>query len=169
MTRTHAKRGPKRHRPNRLNHSKQHRPDPPLKRHAYRAFEADLDRQIGRRMRVAREARGVTLVDLAGVLGISYQQLQKYERAIDRVAASRLRMIADELDVTMDYFVAEVPPPQPVAGPRTQRTLPELMRAMPTEWALAYALIGQLLGQASPVKPHDEEAQQPYTAPTDED
>ena len=57
------------------------------------------DREIGRRIRVYRLARRITQVALADHLGISFQQIQKYERGVNRVSASRLKKVAAFLEV----------------------------------------------------------------------
>ena len=50
----------------------------------------DIDVYVGRKLRRAREAAGMTQAQLASVLGVSFQQLQKYERADNRISAGRL-------------------------------------------------------------------------------
>jgi transcriptional regulator with XRE-family HTH domain len=51
---------------------------------------AALDRVIGQRLRRRREALGVTTAELADRVGVSPQQLHKYETGVNRVATSRL-------------------------------------------------------------------------------
>lgn len=70
-------------------------------------FEA-YDLHIGRRLRELRESRGLTQAQLAAQLGVTFQQLQKYERGVNRVAASRLYQAALVLDVQ----VADLMPPR---------------------------------------------------------
>ena len=53
---------------------------------------------IGLRVRQARVSRGVSRSELASALGVSYQQVQKYETGVNRIAASRLCEIAIVLD-----------------------------------------------------------------------
>jgi transcriptional regulator with XRE-family HTH domain len=62
------------------------------------------DLHIGARLRLLREARGVTQVRLARELGLSFQQLQKYEHGENRVSASRLFEMARLLDAEVGYF-----------------------------------------------------------------
>lgn len=64
----------------------------------------DLDRLIGQRIRVRRQALGISLEVLAARLGISYQQLQKYEHGQNKIAASTLAEIADQLQMPIGYF-----------------------------------------------------------------
>ena len=63
-----------------------------------------IDSQIGKRLRNRRVARGMTQSDLAEKLDLSYQQLQKYETAGNRISAGRLWQIAKILEVDPSYF-----------------------------------------------------------------
>lgn len=54
----------------------------------------DIDVRIGRRVELARKSAGLTQHQLAQKLGISFQQLQKYECAANRISCSRLHDIA---------------------------------------------------------------------------
>lgn len=65
---------------------------------------AELDCQIGARIRAMRVLAGLRLVDLAAHLGISQQQLMKYELGRNRVSASRLWQIAEVLDADIRFF-----------------------------------------------------------------
>ena len=42
--------------------------------------------------------------ELAGTVGVSYQQLQKYETGVNRISAARLSLIADELGIPIESF-----------------------------------------------------------------
>jgi transcriptional regulator with XRE-family HTH domain len=64
----------------------------------------DTDRKIGALIRQHREANGWTQTTLAAAIGVTFQQLQKYERGISRVSASRLYDIAKELNVPVASF-----------------------------------------------------------------
>lgn len=63
-----------------------------------------VDIKIGRRVRDARLSHGMTQTDLAEAVGVSFQQVQKYETGANRISGSRLWMIAKVLDVPMRYF-----------------------------------------------------------------
>lgn len=54
----------------------------------------DLDYEIGRRIRERRRLAGLSLAALGRAVGVTYQQIQKYETADDRVPISRLVAIA---------------------------------------------------------------------------
>lgn len=59
----------------------------------------DFDRLVGTKLRQLRLEAGLTLQDLAGQLGISHQQLQKYETATNRISVGMLPGIAEVLGV----------------------------------------------------------------------
>ena len=63
-----------------------------------------IDSQIGERVRNRRVALGMTQSELAEKLDLSYQQLQKYETAHNRISAGRLWQIAKILQVEPSYF-----------------------------------------------------------------
>lgn len=64
------------------------------------AVEAEkLDHDIGERVRRARKARGLTQTELGGALGVTFQQIQKYERGVNRISSSALVLIARALGV----------------------------------------------------------------------
>lgn len=77
------------------------------------------DLAVGRRLRMARKARGLSQGDLAASLGLaSHQQVQKYERGANRISASSLAMAAIYLGVPVDYFFSDIEGvPQPTKGP----------------------------------------------------
>lgn len=62
------------------------------------------DREVGQRIVLLRKARGLTQTQLGNAVGVTFQQLQKYERGRNRVSASRLQAIADELGVPVGAF-----------------------------------------------------------------
>lgn len=64
----------------------------------------DVDRLVGDRIRRRRILMGLTQDQLGEALGISYQQIQKYETGANRVSAGRLYLIAECLDVTPGWF-----------------------------------------------------------------
>ncbi|MGO4706374.1 helix-turn-helix domain-containing protein [Microvirga sp. 2MCAF38] len=62
------------------------------------------DRRIGQRVRLRRLAIGLSQEKLAQALGITFQQVQKYERGTNRIGASRLQEIARVLSVPVASF-----------------------------------------------------------------
>ncbi len=63
-----------------------------------------IDTHVGRRMRSRREMCGMPQKELAKQLGISFQQVQKYESGANRISASKLWQLCDVLDVNPGYF-----------------------------------------------------------------
>ncbi len=63
-----------------------------------------VDIHVGKRIRQRRWMVGMTQQQLAGQVGIKFQQIQKYETGMNRVSASRLWDISDALDVMISYF-----------------------------------------------------------------
>lgn len=64
----------------------------------------EVDRRVGDRIRRRRILMGLTQDQLGETLGISYQQIQKYETGANRVSAGRLYLIAERLDVAPGWF-----------------------------------------------------------------
>lgn len=67
-----------------------------------------VDAYVGKRIRLRRIALGFSQEKLGEMVGITFQQIQKYERGANRVGASRLYDIAGALDVPLDFFFAGV-------------------------------------------------------------
>jgi transcriptional regulator with XRE-family HTH domain len=63
-----------------------------------------IDHRVGSRIRERRIMLGLGLKQLAEMIGLSHQQVQKYEHGIDRVSAGRLFEIACALSVPIAYF-----------------------------------------------------------------
>ena len=64
-----------------------------------------LDVMVGAKIRIFRTHRGMSQSDLAGKIGVAFQQVQKYENGANRVGASRLSRIAAALEVSVgDLF-----------------------------------------------------------------
>jgi transcriptional regulator with XRE-family HTH domain len=63
-----------------------------------------VDRHVGLRIRMRRKELGISQERLAEALGLTFQQVQKYERAANRVSASKLFEIARALSANVSYF-----------------------------------------------------------------
>src|SRR5262245_57397545 len=63
-----------------------------------------IDVEVGRRIRVQRMARGISQTELGDKIGVTFQQVQKYEKGANRVGASRLTRIAKVLGVPVSTF-----------------------------------------------------------------
>ena len=68
---------------------------------------AQMELIIGARMRTRRRQLGLSQSDLAERLGVSFQQVQKYERGANRAAASTLLAAAQALGTTISWMVGE--------------------------------------------------------------
>lgn len=64
----------------------------------------DIDLHLGKRLRRRRRLLGLTQQQLAGVCGVRFQQIQKYECGANRISAARLWQLAEALDVPVGYF-----------------------------------------------------------------
>ena len=63
-----------------------------------------IDRHVGLRIRMRRKELGLSQERLAEAVGLTFQQIQKYERAANRVSASKLWELAQALKVGIGYF-----------------------------------------------------------------
>ena len=68
-----------------------------------------IDQHVGARVRLRRTLLGLSMEKVAKAVGVTFQQLQKYETGQNRVSASRLHAIAKLLDVAIPFFF-ESPP-----------------------------------------------------------
>lgn len=66
-----------------------------------------VDIEVGKRIMVRRKILGMSQNTLAQGLGVSFQQVQKYEKGTNRVGSSRLSQIAQALCVPVTYFFSE--------------------------------------------------------------
>lgn len=64
----------------------------------------DVDRQVGGRVRMRRLMIGMSQEKLGDALGLTFQQVQKYEKGTNRISASRLQQISGILGVTIDFL-----------------------------------------------------------------
>ncbi len=69
-----------------------------------------IDIQVGNRVRIRRMLMGMSQERLGDTLGLTFQQIQKYEKGINRIGAGRLFEIARILGVSIDYFYDGVAP-----------------------------------------------------------
>lgn len=67
-----------------------------------------VDRKLGQRVRSRRLEIGMSQEKLAELLGVTFQQVQKYEKGVNRIAASRLFDIAHALDVPIARFFENI-------------------------------------------------------------
>lgn len=64
----------------------------------------DIDVYLGKRLRRRRRLLGLTQQQLAGTVGVRFQQIQKYECGANRISAARLWQLSEALEVPVGYF-----------------------------------------------------------------
>lgn len=69
-----------------------------------------VDQHVGLKVRERRILRGVSQERLGELVGVSFQQIQKYEKGLNRIGASRLSQIAAVLEVPVSYFFDDSAP-----------------------------------------------------------
>jgi transcriptional regulator with XRE-family HTH domain len=74
-----------------------------------------VDLHVGSRVRLRRTLLGMSQEKLGNAVGLTFQQIQKYERGANRIGASRLFDMSRVLDVPVQFFFDEMPPENPVA------------------------------------------------------
>ncbi len=84
-----------------------------------------IDIHVGARVRLRRHLLGLTRQTLAKAVGVTYQQLQKYERGVNRVGASRLFNLGRALDVPVSFFFEDLSPEAAGSGKLRARGLSE--------------------------------------------
>lgn len=75
-----------------------------------------IDKHVGSRVRMRRMMIGMSQEKLGEKLGITFQQIQKYEKGTNRVGASRLQQIATSLSVPPSFFFEGAPVPDASEG-----------------------------------------------------
>ena len=75
-----------------------------------------IDIHVGARVRLRRHLLGLTLQTLAKAVGVTYQQLQKYERGVNRIGAGRLFNLSHVLDVPVSFYFEDLSPAAAGAG-----------------------------------------------------
>lgn len=89
-----------------------------------------VDVHVGKRVRIRRVLCGMSQTGLADQLGLTFQQLQKYESGANRISASRLWSIAQILDVPVSWFFVGLDGDEdmPTGGLSTKRETLETVR-----------------------------------------
>ena len=87
-----------------------------------------VDVHVGARVRMRRKLLGMSQTTLGDALGLTFQQVQKYENGTNRISASRLFKLSQVLDVSTEYFFEDMPPElaasQPTKGRGRGQELP---------------------------------------------
>lgn len=115
-----------------------------------------IDVFVGLRIRMRRKTLGLTQGALAEALGLSFQQVQKYERGANRVSASMLVKTARFLDCPVSYFVDEQELAETSAGSVQQMMQPgaiEVLKAysaIPASRRLAVLNLMRAMAEEAP-------------------
>jgi transcriptional regulator with XRE-family HTH domain len=83
---------------------------PKVTRTARPRLRDPYDREVGLRIRTLRISRRMSQTDLGTRLGVTFQQVQKYENGVNRVSAGRLRRVAEIFAVPLTSFFAPAKP-----------------------------------------------------------
>jgi transcriptional regulator with XRE-family HTH domain len=75
---------------------------------ASEGFPNPIDVHVGGRIRLQRILLGISQMALAEAIGLTFQQVQKYEKGANRVSSSRLVDMANALGVSVSYFFEEM-------------------------------------------------------------
>ena len=84
--------------------------DPEKRRREYSSTKPNpVDVHVGSRVRIRRVMEGLSQEKLGKLMGLTFQQIQKYEKGTNRVGASRLYEISQILSVPVQFFFDELP------------------------------------------------------------
>ena len=92
-----------------------------------------VDAHVGGRLRMRRVLLGMSQEAVGDKLGLTFQQVQKYEKGVNRIGASRLFQLANILGVPVQYFFQDMPliaesDPPTVEGHAREATIMEFLR-----------------------------------------
>ena len=100
-----------------------------------------IDVHVGGRVRMRRLLLGMNQETLANALGLTFQQVQKYEGGANRVSASRLSAMAEILGVPISYFFGDLQPDDSELSPEDRRWREQLQRPETIEFIRLYYAI----------------------------
>ncbi len=94
-----------------------------------------VDLYVGRRLKLLRNQKYISQKELAGRLGVTFQQIQKYEKGLNRLPASRMLAICFSLDITpndlfRDLLSKEFPPRESISYTDQEMELIETLRLL---------------------------------------
>lgn len=101
---------------------------------------SEIDLHLGRRLRRRRRLLGMTQQQVADIVGIRFQQVQKYECGANRVSAARLWQLAGALEAPVAYFYEGL---ENVAGPERRGEAEVLGRKETQDLVSAYYSLGE--------------------------
>jgi len=117
--------------------------------------EADINKYIGRQLRHTRENAGLSQMDIGRTSGVSSQQVQKYEWAINRIAASKLYLLAEALGVPIAaFFPKREQNTSELVMPASVRFLKLLQQIPPNQYDRVYAAMQAIVEIAGATDDH---------------
>jgi len=81
---------------------------PALEKTVFQKSPSPVDKHVGSRVRMRRMMLDMSQTTLGDALGITFQQVQKYEKGINRISASRLHQVCHTLQVPVSFFFEEM-------------------------------------------------------------
>lgn len=84
-----------------------------------------IDVHVGYRVRLRRTLLGMSQEKLGSALGLTFQQIQKYERGANRIGSSRLYKLSKILDVNISYFFEDMPDSETMEDGFSESDVPE--------------------------------------------
>lgn len=105
------------------------------------AEDREFDTAVGERIRACRRDAGLNQTELARAAGVTFQQVQKYENGVNRVAASRLSTISRALGVPASALLGEAPDGGEPLTVSERRLLHDYRHATPEQQGLVTQLL----------------------------
>jgi len=112
--------------------------------------ENAIDARVGVRVRELRKAAGLSQTELGQRIGVTFQQVQKYENGSNRISASKLWLISRCLGVHASAILADLPGPDDAASDETQRLVLAWRMVPVAQRAPLLALIESLAASRRP-------------------
>ncbi len=81
-----------------------------------------IDVHVGARVRLRRTLLGMSQTGLGDALGVTFQQVQKYENGANRISASRLYDLSRVLDVSIEHFFEDIPAAVAASSPAAKKS-----------------------------------------------
>jgi transcriptional regulator with XRE-family HTH domain len=106
----------------------------------------DIDLHLGKRLRRRRRLLGLTQQQLAGAVGVRFQQIQKYECGANRISAARLWQLSEALEVPIGYFydgLSDKAPERELVAERSDASGEMLARKETMDLIRAYYQLGE--------------------------
>ena len=114
----------------------------------------DIDKFVGARLRLRRKLLSFSQAHMGKVVGVTFQQIQKYEKGTSRIAAARLWSLAQALNVPVSFFFdgldTSIPPREILISDTEQRLCLALRNLSGAQQQCLFALVLTFSGDAAP-------------------